>query len=447
MRPTIVFYGNCAAGILRNFFAGFPDLSEEFDIWWIRSFEKHLSLDRLRDIMGRCAIYAQQVAHSREGWFDKIEDARALLPVSCRTVRFPPLILNSLWPFVVPDPRNRPSAICHEGPYPAYLGNRLILDLLREETCPERVLDKFLEIKIADVCDPGRIHELSLNGLRRLEQKTDVAISGFIDARFRTERLFLMPIHPTGALCRELCRLMAACLELPLPHSELARRLSLVGRHHGVGSYDAPIHPQIAAFFGLEWADGLLYRHHEDGRYSFEDFMLRYIKFEHTPEYFEGVAHAKRGLWAAAERCFRTAVTRNDRSAAYHALLGRSLVEQGRTAEAVPCCRRAVGCPWPTAEHWLALGRVLETTDALDEAAAALRAGLAAAPDDGELPLALARLLDRTGDPAEAERLRALAAENRRNRLDPPLLEADGAVYGRYWLDETGADGASLRPA
>jgi len=282
-KPAIVAYGNCAAQYLAQVLRGFPALQGDFDIHWIRSFAQRAPGDEDVDlhVLGRCAVFLEQVGNFRD---DVLRKGGGLtdvpLPQGALRIRFPPLFMNTLWPFVALDQRNEVlrSNDNPEGPYPKYVCNRLILDLLKEEKNPDRVYARFCQIRIRDIVDLDRLHRLTMSKIRTLDRDCDVAMGDYIDRNFSDKQLFLMQIHPNGPILRHLCEGVMRCLGLP--EAMTRPRLEEIERSRGIGSYDAPIHPEIVEHFDLKWARGLKYRHYSAGEFIYEDFIRRYIRFD-----------------------------------------------------------------------------------------------------------------------------------------------------------------------
>jgi uncharacterized Ntn-hydrolase superfamily protein len=148
-----------------------------------------------------------------------------------------------------------------------------------------------------------------MSKIRGLDREGDFSFGDFIERNFSAKRLFLMQIHPTGHMVRELCAQVFAALEVP--EEAAAPRLEGIEGWRGIGGYDAPIHPDIAEHFGLQWAPGLLYRHHSEGYFSYSDFIRRYIRLEWTPTYYIGMQLASEGQLVAAEALLTEAVASN----------------------------------------------------------------------------------------------------------------------------------------
>ena len=295
-KPTIVVYGNCAAQFLAHELRRLPAVSDNFEIHWIRSFfvppgyyvEEPLDPTALP----RCRFFLEQVGNFRDDLLRRGSPLNEIpIPPGCRRIRFPPLFLNTLWPFVARDPRNEVcmKPWCNEGPYPGHISNRLILEIMREEKDPDRVYERFMNTKIKDRVDLDRLHKLTMTKIRALDRESDVTVADFIDGSMASTRLFLVQIHPAGPTLRRLYEEILRCLDIEAP----SERLLEIEASRGIGGYDAPIHPEIVEHFGLSWARGLKYRHYAEGSFTYEEFIRRNIRFEWTMLFYLGVHLAR----------------------------------------------------------------------------------------------------------------------------------------------------------
>lgn len=282
-KPTIVAYGNCAAQFLAQELRRVPAVTQQFDVHWIRNFTQQAPGDEPLDltVLGRCAVLLEQVGNFRDDVLRKGGTLNAVpVPSGSRRVRFPPLFMNTLWPFIALDPRNEVlrSASNPEGPYPKYVCNRLILDIMKEERDPDKVYERFTAIRIKDHVDLDRLHQLTMAKIRALDLESDIRVAGYVERNFAAKRLFLMQIHPNGPMLRHLCE--GVFEALGLLDAPAVARLGEIEEREGIGGYDAPVHPDIVEHFGLAWARGLTYRHYSAGCFDYDTFIKRYIRFE-----------------------------------------------------------------------------------------------------------------------------------------------------------------------
>jgi hypothetical protein len=289
-KPAIVVYGNCAGEYLARQLRATPAVMEQYDVYWFRSFVVEAPGDEPIDlsVLSRCAAFLEQVGNFRDDIQRRggTNMREAPIPANCRRVRFPPLFMNTLWPFATLDPRSeswrRPWMV--EGPYPAYVSNRLILEIMQEEKNPDRVYERFTSIRIRDRVDLDRLHALTMAKIRGLDRDSDLPMGEFIDREFRRTNLFHAQIHPAGPLLAYLSQQAFRALGLADLFSD--DRLRTLSEDRGLGNCDGPIHPEIIEHFGLEWAPNLSYAHFSEGYFTYDEFIRRYIRFDWIPTYY-----------------------------------------------------------------------------------------------------------------------------------------------------------------
>jgi len=325
VKPAIVVYGNCAGGFVAGHLRTIPAVTERYDVYWVRSFIFLGKGDEPFDvsILPRCEILLEQVGNfqidiqSRGG--TQFRDVP--IPENCRRIRFPPPFMNTLWPFVAPDPRSEGAVRdwIEEGPYPRYVCNSLILEIMKDEKDPERIYERFKAIRIKDKVDLDRLHSLTMSKIRGLDRESDIRLGDFVERNFVTRQLFHMQIHPAGPVLRYLWEEILRALGLSDAFPQ--ERLEEIEYARGPGAYDAPIHPEIIEHFGLDWARDMSYCHFGEGYFSHDEFIRRYIRFDWTPLLYIGAHLAAKDLLLEAEGVLVEAARRpNAPSSVFHKL-------------------------------------------------------------------------------------------------------------------------------
>jgi tetratricopeptide (TPR) repeat protein len=433
MKPTIIFFGNCHMGVARNALGRIGELTDHYELISIRYDTGPAVWNReIEPAIGRCAYFFGQI-HT-EGQ-EQREAVTRKLPSGCRKVTLAPSFLNSFWPFVTRDERNdrHPSPLGDI--YPNHLCNRLILDFLRQGDAPEVACRRFLETDIRPLVDLDRLHEIGLAQLRRLERGKDITLAGFIADHCVSQRLFLMPLHPTGNLFAELCRQMVEIIGLR-PSAGIRDLLDDLRQFHGVGAYDAPIHPQVAEHFGLKWADGLRYRHFHEGDFSHDELALRYARFDFGSGYYEGLHLFRIGQSARALERFAEAARVNPRSRYIALTFARLALDMGKIEEALGALDRVVNDQDATkdAELWATVSRGALAAGAPEVCEGAAQRAIALKEESAEAWRLLSLGLGLQGRTSEAN---AAARRHQWLRTQPvlrPLVEDTGADFGRHWL-------------
>lgn len=253
MLKSLIVYGNCQAEAVASILRTDPATAERFRVVYLRSFD-HPSdgRDELRaEDAGDCAVLWEQ--------HDPIAfPYRDGLPADCTTVRFPAIDFNLLWPFNCPNPYDDPEPpIFPFGRFP--YGDRIIIDAIDKAMPPEEIVPYYLSGWSRYGMDLDRLFQIESARLVARDTHCDIKMSDFILGRFRRERLFWTPNHPTSALLRELIHRL---LDVSAPREPLLETLDLDATiawrfipEGPLGVVSVPVHPKVAAHFGLDWYD------------------------------------------------------------------------------------------------------------------------------------------------------------------------------------------------
>jgi hypothetical protein len=253
MLKTLIIYGNCQAEAISTIFRKDPVTEESFRVLYLRSFD-HPSdgWDELRgEDVANCAVLCEQ--HDPRPF-----PYRDLLPAGCHTVTFPAIDFTPLWPFSCPNPYNVPEPpVFPFGRFP--YGDRIIIESIDKKMPPKEILSYYLSGWVRYGMDLDRLLQVESARLTARDSHCDVKMSDFVLENFRQERLFWSNNHPTSALLRELIHRLLAIAEPLEPlldeldlDATISYRLSPEGP---LGAVSIPVHPKIAAHFGLEWYD------------------------------------------------------------------------------------------------------------------------------------------------------------------------------------------------
>jgi hypothetical protein len=280
-RPIVVVYGNCQAGLFAESFKNFNGATANWDVHYVMSFVH--PTEPQHQVMGtdlaQCALVLEQLdnASPLPAWL------REKLPADVPFVRFPPIDFNLLWPFNFTDPRNvsePPDYPFGRFPY----GDRIVVELLREGLTDRSLWEAYQERSVARMPDLNRLRGLEAQRLVARDAAVDVMVSDLVLANHRVVPLFWTINHPTGWLLgRVLVRLLHAAqarLGQGLDRDAEARALELFASWEPFGHQHQPIHPEVARRLGLNWwKPERTYLYFDGTRLTFEEFMLRYIRF------------------------------------------------------------------------------------------------------------------------------------------------------------------------
>jgi tetratricopeptide (TPR) repeat protein len=437
MKPSIFFYGNCHAGVSRNAIGRLGAITDNFDLYYVRNDSDPSSWHpEIQSALARCVLLFDQVRSDGAKLRGALNER---LPQGARVVRFAPAFLNSIWPFVAEDPRNKRYTGLPEGAYPRALSNYFVLKSLRQGDAPETAAKRFLDSDITKIVDLDRLHEITLTQLKSLEQGSDILLAEFIANNFASQRLFLMPLHPAGGLFAELVRQMIEIIGIATSPA-ISDLLDDLRSFRGVGAYDAPLHPQVIAHFNLTWASNLSYRHFHEGDFEHDEFVYRHARLEFGLEYYEALRLLDMGLPEKAFPALVSATSSNPRSPYYIRTLGRVANQLRRSGEAVGLLQNAVQ-KWPeNTDLWLELARAAVNLGDMALAEQASEQAVVSGPKLADAWRVRSWALggaNRMSDANSASRQYHLLKSRPPVR---PLTEETGAEYGRHWLGY-GADG------
>jgi tetratricopeptide (TPR) repeat protein len=383
----IVFIGNCQMLALHDIYRQFVGDEAGDDLTYIPSYEA-ISEEHTGRI-GEAHVVVEQVSD-----MPPAADI-AQVPTTAERRLVPVVSGGFLWPFASePHPRNEGTWFLPGGPYPATLGDGFLNRLIREQVPPEDAVRRYIALDIARVGNLDRRYELFIDRQRRRDEICDYSITDLIVENFRTEQLFLSPHHPNlrvtlslveqflrrmGAPDRAIVALRAQLRITPFPKDEL------------------PIHPAVAAHFGLHYAHAnRRYRYLNEGNYSFEEYAHRYLRYEWNPDIAEGIALAPSDPPAAMEK-LRAGLVRTPGSASAYYVLADIWAQLGQVARAEFGYRAAMMLDATDAQHPFGLARLLLTKGDAEQAARVINHALAIDPSSPHLAALRTVISERLG--------------------------------------------------
>ncbi len=345
---------------------------------------------------------------------------RADVPTAAtRRLFIPSVSAAFLWPFAgQAHPRNVRPAFLPSGPYGGEVGDSYLNRLMAAGMDPEQAADAYIEMDVKKRVNLDRMYELVMDRQRSRDTASGYKIADIIEQHFRSEQIFLTPFHPNlrvavglatqffeqlGASQDDIQRMQYGTRTTPFPKDEL------------------PIHPSVCRHFGLDFiTPDRRYRFMNEGKFTFREYILRYMRFEWNEALEEGLSLVRAGKPDAARERLQAAIAQSPQCAAAHNALSHILSDQGRRDEALAAVLRAVEIE-PDAGPYLAhLGNLLREAGYLPQAETALRAALGFEPTETYYYIILAVLLRQLGRHDEACELLRRATE-----LEPysaPLL-------------------------
>ena len=266
-KRTLIVAGNCQGSFLHKALQESPELSNEYQIIYFRNFRKKDQGVLLPEHMAECAILLEQIAHQAPGLPNK-----EYAPADCKIITFPILWMNSLWPGMVDDPRNRPLPSYPAGPFP--YGDRFLLNLIDQGMTPEQAVDQYFEMDVNSKVNLERFHEINVAKAEQLDARADVPLGKQVFDNFRHHNLFVTRNHPSMPMMHYIRDRIFEALGVSVPKSDLQTASG------GMGQIHVPVHPSVAQRFGLAWySPDDVYRYHSE-QLTAREYFLRYAAFE-----------------------------------------------------------------------------------------------------------------------------------------------------------------------
>ena len=280
MARRIVFIGNCQMSILRNLYDRFVTGVTGEDTYFLPTWT---ALDR----QGAGALETADVLVDQVQSFSSEAIDRPAGMASIPRVPVPLVSATFLWPFAgSAHPLNADSPHLSGGPYPGELGDGFLNRMIRDAVAPEIALERYRQHDFGGPAALDRRYELIMDQQRQRDEACGYAIAGEIEARFRQVPLFLSPHHPRQPITLMLAQQCFARIGAP---QHCIDRLTRDMPGFLSPQEEQPIHPAVARHFGLAYiADDTLYELRGEGRFSFDEWVLRYMRCTWSPELFEG---------------------------------------------------------------------------------------------------------------------------------------------------------------
>ncbi len=342
---------------------------------------------------------------------------------------------NFLWPFAYEaHPRNTLAQFSDSGPYPIQLGDAYLNRLIREELPAEEAASRYLDLDIDQKVRLDRRLEMNLALQRRRDEACSFAVAELMERHFHEEPIFLTPDHPNQRIFLHVVQHCFEQLNVPTP---LIARLPHVVRRSLFPQDALPVHPRLAAHFGLTWAsEATRYPFWMDGDFTFAEFIGRYLRFEWCEDLAAGLFLADRGRRGEAIMRLRAGLVAYPKADRAWSLLSHVFIAEGMHPDALDAARKAVEINSRDARHLAHLGNLLTNAGEIAAARAAYERAMALEPEHTPWLRLLTLHWERQGKRAEAGALAASLAA--KDPLDYELHAQRGHLLaGRG--DEAGA--------
>ena len=322
---------------------------------------------------------------------------------------------NFLWPFAYEAHPLNDSRLEYiaSGFYPVQLGDAYLNRLIREEVPAEEAASRYLDLDIDQKVRLDRRLEMNLALQRRRDEACGFAVAGLMERHFREEPIFLTPDHPNRRIFLHVTQRCFARLGVP---EHLLARLPHLIRRSPFPQEALPVHPRLAAHFGLAWAKPeTRYQFWLDGDFTFAAFIARYLRFDWNKDFANSLY-----LFGKPERraelivCLRTGLAAYPKADRAWALLSHALLADDMLPGALEATRQAISLAPREAEYCAHLGNLLTHAGEIDAARVAYERAVALEPEHTPWLRLLAGHWERQGKRAEAGALIATLA-----RVDP----------------------------
>ncbi|MBV8848820.1 MAG: tetratricopeptide repeat protein [Methylobacteriaceae bacterium] len=320
---------------------------------------------------------------------------------SIEVYTFPMVIAGFLWPYAnEAHVHNVPERPISDGPYPSQMSDSFLNRMIRNGVSPEDALERYLELDIAKHASLDRLLEIYLDKQRERDAATDFSIAPLIEAKFTSERLFLTAEHPEGWLFGIVAEQLFHSMNVP--ESVIRTGLETLTRSPFPPT-ELPLHPGVITHFKLPFAsDTTLYPMNEEGRFTFNEYVLRYMRYDNNPDLRTGLYMAGREDPSLTLERLRTGIEKSPKSVAGHRTKGDMLFRIGRVDEAIEALEEAIRLEPDHAARYADLALVLSRTGRSARAQELASKAAAMEPKLGFAQVVLAEALLYGGDIAGA---------------------------------------------
>jgi tetratricopeptide (TPR) repeat protein len=293
MKKSIIIYGNCQAQLYVDCLNNIPFFSDKFEVIWepnadLAYWPARKELSELP--IENCVFLMEQLGRKPNEFPHK-----ELLPPDCVVTRFPYLKLNCLWPLLSHDPRNNPPTPPKfpAGRFPC--GDKIVLSMLKNNIPNEDIFDEYMKTDITEHVDLSEVYQADLSRIKEVDDKCDIKVYDLIIAQFRSTRLFNSFSHPSKNIFKLL--LLEILEKAGLIDKDLKDKgsnasesqtlnetiIDSVDKFFNVHNFDheqVPVHPQVAKYFNLTWANSeTRYLYFDFGYLTFSEYMQIYIDY------------------------------------------------------------------------------------------------------------------------------------------------------------------------
>lgn len=397
----IVFVGNCQLLSLSQLYQRFAEQAGREEIAYTPSYQD-LTEDRIATIARADVVIEQRM---------DVAPRADLNGIVTRAERhFVPLLGGGfLWPFAgQPHPRNEIMGFLAGGPFDGEMGDSYLNRLIEKEVPPAEAVEQYLALDVNRVRNLDRFFEIVVDRQRSRDAACGFQIAGIMEEKFRDEPLFRTAHHPNLRIALAFAEQFFQKMGVD---AASIRRMRERVRVTPYPKTQSPIHPAVARHFGLKYADASTrYRIRDEGRFTFAEYALQYMRAEWNRDLAEGMALASSDLHAALAK-LEVGLRSSPGSFEGWFIFSDVLRRAGRAAEAETAGRRAIALEPLEGRYFSGLAHTLAALGRLDEAADAASRAIALDPVDPHFYGLAANTAARRNRLSEAEALARRAVE------------------------------------
>jgi hypothetical protein len=239
-----------------------PEIVERYDVLFSWAPVSWVDKDLIKlapELWARCTVLWQELEVDPPAAAEL-----ALRPAGAITVTFPPLWLSALWPAYRPSDLFLPGPDFRSGEYP--YNDPIMMTLADTGLTGYALSRRYNEMAEDWTGIADRLLEQNMQMMATRDNDADVAIGGFIMARFAKQNMFSTANHPRAVVLRELLTRMAQATwpreSKPLgPYHRLGDHNGFLRTVDALRMYDQPVSPWTARHWGLSWwSEDLLFR-------------------------------------------------------------------------------------------------------------------------------------------------------------------------------------------
>lgn len=353
---------------MRAVLLGIPEVRDRYDVVFTRRAEEFAAM------RPRIAAVIKQVTHGWDGFTLTQDD----LPAGATIIRYPAALLMYPWPLMTPS-RRQPDRSARHALFPYTICDSLVEELIAKGVEKRNLLDAYHAVDITKRFPLDRLQKISEAKSRQIDALSDFSITDqMMDGQaMRTAN------HPNGPLFSYMLQQVIGRLPVePAVIEDAERQAPVWAKGVGIQNVEAPVHPQVADHFGLDWAKDRLWNFWYEGDFTYDERILRLYDRWYCEALSEGRAMNKRGENAAD--LLAKAVEELPNSIDARAQLSSALLKAGRTSEAIDSYMVLLTME-PTAANRLRLVSMLRRAGRREEADAVLAAN-DSSPSQTEAP-------------------------------------------------------------